>query len=274
MREFLYQNMVTKETGTIKAGTEETALKKFERLSYKSDALLQWIGPKEPTVFGYCRISDPKQNIERQVRNIRSEYPEAVIIQEVCTGTTNNRPKWMQLQQLATTGDKIVFDSVSRMSRNAAEGFELYEELYNRGIVLEFLKEPMINTETYRQAMSGNLQMTGTDLDYILEGVNRYMLSLAKEQIRLAFVQAQKEVDDLHQRTSEGMETARLKGKTLGRPKGSSSETKKSVRMKKEIIRMSRDFEGTLKDIEVMELTGLSMATFYKYKKELRTPKP
>lgn len=38
-------------------------------------------------VYGYCRISTGKQNIERQIRNIKTEYPEAFIIEEVYTGT-------------------------------------------------------------------------------------------------------------------------------------------------------------------------------------------
>ena len=35
------------------------------------------------------------------------------------------------------------------MSRNADDGFKLYEQLYNKGVNLVFLKEPHINTETY-----------------------------------------------------------------------------------------------------------------------------
>ena len=38
-------------------------------------------------IYGYCRISTPRQNIERQVRNIRTEYPDAIIIKEIYTGT-------------------------------------------------------------------------------------------------------------------------------------------------------------------------------------------
>lgn len=37
--------------------------------------------------YGYCRISTSKQNIERQVRNILAEYPAAIIVKEVFTGT-------------------------------------------------------------------------------------------------------------------------------------------------------------------------------------------
>lgn len=39
------------------------------------------------TVYGYCRISTNKQSIERQVRNIRQVYPEAIMLKEVYTGT-------------------------------------------------------------------------------------------------------------------------------------------------------------------------------------------
>ena len=38
-------------------------------------------------VYGYCRISTPQQNIERQVRNIAAAYPAAHIVREIYTGT-------------------------------------------------------------------------------------------------------------------------------------------------------------------------------------------
>ena len=41
-------------------------------------------------VYGYCRISTSRQNIDRQIRNIQSAYPDAVIIQEVYTGTKSD----------------------------------------------------------------------------------------------------------------------------------------------------------------------------------------
>jgi DNA invertase Pin-like site-specific DNA recombinase len=102
------------------------------------------------------------------------------------------------------------------MSRNADEGFCLYEELYNKGIELVFLKEPYINTSTYKKALESNISITGTNIDFILEGVNKYLLSLAKERTRLTFEQSEKEVQDLHQRTKEGIETARFNGKQIG----------------------------------------------------------
>lgn len=221
-------------------------------------------------IYGYCRISTSKQSIERQHRNILNEYPSAIIIDEVYTGTKiYERKEFNKLLSKANTGDTIVFDSVSRMSRDAEEGFKLYEKLFNNGIELIFLKEPHINTETYKKALASNIQLTGTNVDFILEGINKYLLALAKEQIKIAFNQAQKEVDDLHQRTREGIETARLNGKQIGQIKGTKLTTKKSIQSKNDIIKYSKDFKGTLKDIEVMKLLGLARNTYYKYKKEL-----
>lgn len=220
--------------------------------------------------YGYARISRRTQSIERQIRNIRGEYPAAVIVEEVYTGTKINRSEWNKLYKRVRADDVIVFDSVSRMSRNADEGFTTYEELYNKGVELVFLKEPHINTATYKKALENNVSMTGTTVDYILEGVNKYLMALAKEQIKLAFEQAEKEVEDLHQRTKEGIETARLNGKQIGQPKGAKLVTKKSKQAKALIKKHSKDFGGSLNDVDCMALTQLSRNTYYKYKRELR----
>lgn len=146
----------------------------------------------------------------------------------------------------------------------------MYEELYNKGIELVFLKEPHINTSTYKKALESNISMAGTNVDFILEGMNKYLMSLAKEQIRLVFEQSEKEVQDLHQRTKEGIETARLNGKQIGQKQGAKLTTKKSIEAKKQIQKHSKDFNGTLSDADCMKLIGLARNTFYKYKRELK----
>lgn len=226
--------------------------------------------------YGYTRISTAKQNIERQVRNILHAYPNAHIIQEVYTGTkTIGRKEWNKLYTLVkqeAAKDKdvtIIFDSVSRMSRNADEGFELYQELFNLGIDLVFLKEPQINSETYKNAISTQVQMTGTNVDILLKAVNEYLLALAKEQIKIAFDQAEKEVRDLHQRTSEGMKTAKLNGKQIGRVAGRKYTSKKEIAAKEIIKKNSKDFNGTNTDMEVIKIAGISRNSYYKYKHEL-----
>ena len=225
-------------------------------------------------IYGYCRISTDKQNIERQIRNIQKAYPDAVIKQEIYTGTkTDGRKMFEYLLKIVCAGDTIVFDSVSRMSRNAETGFHVYQELYDKGVELVFLKEPHINTATYKKALSNNIEMTGTKTDIILKAINEYLMELAKEQIIIAFEQSEKEVADLHQRTKEGIETARRNGKQIGRKQGAVITTKKSVKAKQEILKHSKDFGGTLTDVDCMRMIGIARNTYYRYKAELRENK-
>lgn len=176
-------------------------------------------------------------------------------------------------------GDTIIFDSVSRMSRNAEEGFNLYEELFYKGINLIFLKEPHINTAIYKQALeTNNIKIVvHTDNETIDEFtndlfgiVNKLLMGLVKEQIKKAFEQAEKEVKDLHQRTSEGLVTAKLNGKQVGQVTGSKLKTKKSIAAKEIILKHSKSFDGTLDDDECRKLTGVSRNAYYKYKRELK----
>lgn len=221
-------------------------------------------------IYGYCRISTQKQNIERQERNILAEYPNAKIIKEAYTGKTISRPLFDKLLTKLKEGDTVVFDSVSRFSRNADEGMELYERLYNAGINLVFLKEHHIDTDTYRSTLQESVPMTGDDVDFILEGVNKYLASLRKKQIRITFEQAQKEVDDLRQRTKEGIETAHINGKESGRKPGTTIETEKAKISKRIIAKYSTSFGGNLHDSELMILcNNISRNSFYKYKKQV-----
>lgn len=220
--------------------------------------------------YGYARISTNKQNIERQVRNIKKDYPNAVIIKEIFTGTKfQGRKEMDKLLKIIRKGDSIIFDSVSRMSRNAEEGYLLYEELYMKGIKLIFLKEPHINTDTYKNAIKNQIELTGGMVDTILKGINEYLMLLAREQIKIAFNQAEKEVADLHQRTREGIETARLNGKQIGLLKGTKLTTKKSVEAKKMIRKYNVSFGGALNNKETWKLIGISKGSFYKYKREI-----
>ena len=161
-------------------------------------------------IYGYARISTPQQSIQRQIRNILEQYPDARIFEEVFTGTKfQGRKELDKLLKLVKADDTIVFDSVSRMSRSADEGAALYEELFQKGVQLVFLKESYVNTDTYKKTLESQIQVkldtgnTATDnlMNTIIEALNRYTMELAKEQVKLAFAQAQKEVDDLHQRT-------------------------------------------------------------------------
>ena len=222
-------------------------------------------------IYGYCRVSTKAQKIERQIINLKQSFPKIEIFSEKFTGTTTDRPEWIRLMKKVRAGDIIVFDSVSRMSRNKTEGVEDYFALYNKGVELVFLKEPHINTSVYRNALKTAVPLTGTSVDCILNGINEYLQILAKQQIEIAFDQAQKEVDDLHNRVAEGMRVANA-GKIISESrKGKKYPRAKTKDIKDAILTLSKDFNGTLNDKQVAKLAGTSIATYYRVKKELRT---
>lgn len=228
--------------------------------------------------YGYCRISTPQQNIDRQERNIKAVYPNAYIVKEAFTGTKmDGRKELNKILKAVQTGDTIIFDSVSRMSRNADEGIALYEQLFNKGIELVFLKEQHINTSVYRESLQKQIDITvktgdtatDTFINTIIEALKKFQMDLAKRQIALSFEQAEKEVKDLRQRTSEGIQTAKLNGKQIGQKQGAKLNVKKKAPAMALIKKYSKDFNGTLPDTQVMKLIGVARNTYYRYKKEL-----
>ena len=230
-------------------------------------------------IYAYCRVSTPHQRLERQITNITELYPKAVIFREFYTGTTQNRPNWERLMAQIKKEDTIVFDSVSRMSRNAAEGFKDYKMLYESGVNLIFLNEPLINTSVFDSTRNNllniNIETGNVAVDDFFKGnielINNFMMALAEEQIKTAFDQAEKEVVDLHSRISQGIREAKKSGTQIGLSKGTSLTTKKSVECKAIILKHSKDFGGSLEDSDVIKLCGCSRNSYYKYKKEIKT---
>lgn len=226
--------------------------------------------------YAYARISRKTQKIERQIENLTRAYPNARIYQEAYTGTkTEGRREFNKMLSVVKPGDTIIFDSVSRMSRNADDGIKLYMDLYDRGINLVFLKEQYISTDVYKESIQQLIAATGNEIaDIYIQATNKVIKLLAEQQIRKAFEQAEKEVQDLHERTREGIREAKRKGKQVGQVTGMTVTTKKSLEAKRLMREYSRDFGGTLNDIDTMtqiraRVGTLSRNSYYKYKREL-----
>lgn len=229
-------------------------------------------------IYAYCRVSTKHQELERQIINVVKAYPEIKIISEKFTGTTTDRPEWSKLKAAVREGDTIVFDSVSRMSRNAEEGFRDYTALFDGNINLVFLKEPHINTDTYKQALERQIdsvidtgdKSTDKFINAIMDAIKQYQLDLAEKQIQLAFEQSEKEVTDNHSRVKEGMAASGAGRKISKARTGSKYETKKAKDAKETILRLGKGFLGKLTDAEMMKQTGITHNSLYKYKTELR----
>lgn len=222
-------------------------------------------------IRGYCRISRKSQNIDRQIRNILSIYPDAKLYTDAFTGTKiKGRKAFEKLLKEVQPGDTIIFDSVSRMARDAEAGTQLYFELFDKNINLIFLKESYINTDVYKDTIEQTIEQTGNEIaDLYIGATNKVIRLLARKQIEKAFEQAEKEVTDLKERTKEGIETARRAGKQIGQKKGATLIVKKKAPIKNEIIKKSKYFNGNLTDTDLIKVLGISRNTYYKYKREL-----
>lgn len=240
-------------------------------------------------IYAYLRVSTKHQSIERQRANIKERFPEAVMIEEVCTGggSMDARDCWKKLNRRLKAGDTVVFDSVSRMSRNAEEGYTTYLDLYNRGVELEFIREPHLDTKVFRSAAAAVVPMTGGLVDGILQAVNDFLLAMAKQQIEIGFQQAEKELTDNHTRTREGIAAKKRRNEELKtlypdtfkdhpeytsfrEPAGQKLTTKKSVKAKEIIRKHNKSFGGPLDDKETAALAGVCINSLYTYKRQLR----
>lgn len=232
--------------------------------------------------YGYTRVSTRKQITDRQVKAITAFCPDVVILSETFTGTKINRPVWQKLKARVlrerAEGEPItiIFDSVSRMSRNAAEGIQEYIELFDAGIELVFLNERHIDTATYKQSMTVKIDRIETGdqdadnmVNAIMDAISKYQIALATKQIELAFAQSEKEVTDLQKRTRTGMAAKGAGEKISAARTGNTYTTKKAVKAKEIIRKHSLDFGGTLQDKDVIQLSGVSRNSYYKYKAEI-----
>lgn len=229
--------------------------------------------------FAYIRVSTDRQNLQRQINSISAAFPEISpkdYFQDKFTGTTQDRPAWNKLLQKVQEGDTIIFDEVSRMSRDADEGARQYEELYKKGVNLVFLNEPYCNTDAYRAAAAASIPATGNEIaDIYIEATNKVLMILAKKQIHLAFEQAEKELQDKIRRVKDGMKAS---GNMGGRKQGFTYTSDKVKAARAMIEKDAKEFGGTRTDAEIMrtavivngEKQFISRDTFYRLKREIR----
>lgn len=229
-------------------------------------------------VYGYVRVSTKQQKTQRQIDNIKSYNADAVIYEEKQSGKdVEGRAVFRKMLDKVKCGDTIVFDEVSRMSRNADEGYNLYMDLMDKNINLVFLKERHIDTEEYKRRTQNHIERISSSnkkMDNLINGILELVADFEKENlkdnIRLAFQQAEHERQFLIKRVTEGKSKSE---KPQGRPQGSTNlKTEKADHIKKVIKEQSKDFDGKFSDAKIMReyLNGVARNTYYKYKSELK----
>jgi DNA invertase Pin-like site-specific DNA recombinase len=176
-------------------------------------------------IFGYARVSTEAQNLDRQLDALR-KYGVDHIYNEKMTGTKRDRPELAKLLDRMTEGDTVVIESLSRLGRSTKDLIELVELFCSRGVNLVSLKES-IDTNT----------STGKLLFTLMSAI------------------AQFERDVIADRTREGLNAARARGRTGGRPKMNADSVKKAVK-----LYHTRQY--SIREIEA--LTGIKKDTLYR----------
>ena len=175
----------------------------------------------------YARVSSEEQNLDRQLDILKSADVEE-IIQEKISGTKADRPELLKLLEKLRKRDIILVTDLTRLSRSTKDLFSLVEQIEKKGANIKSLKENWLDTTTPQ----GKLMFT------LMAGINQF------------------ERDLISQRTIEGLEAARKRGKFGGR------KEKLDIDQKKALYQLYQQKEMTVKSI--CELFKLSKPTLYK----------
>ena len=139
------------------------------------------------TVYGYARVSTFEQNLDLQVATLRHECDE--VHAETASGVARVRPCLNALLDTLADGDELVVTKLDRLGRSVQDLSALYTKLTAAGVKLRSLGEPYINDA-----------------------------ALGKLMFNLLVTFAEFERDRMVERTKEGMELARKRGKLIGKP--------------------------------------------------------
>jgi len=145
---------------------------------------------------------------------------------EKMTGTKADRPELDKVRLIARSGDTVAVESLSRLGRSTKDLLSLVDEFDRSGIQLVSLKES-VDTKT----PTGKLLLT------VLSAICQF------------------ERDLTVQRTTEGLQAARARGRKGGRPKADARVVDRAVKLYKAQTHSIK---------EIVALTGISQATLYR----------
>lgn len=187
--------------------------------------------------FGYARISTKEQNLDLQLNALlKYGIEEKNILKDVVSGAQSERKKLDTLLKKLRPGDTLVVWKLDRLARSLIHFNKVMNELNEREIKFKSITENFIDT-TETSAHS-------------------------KFITNMFAVLAELERDIIIERTKAGLESARLRGKIIGRPEGLSKEAKRKAELCEYYFN-----EGKLKVGEICKIVDVSRATYYKYLK-------
>ena len=104
---------------------------------------------REPVVYGYIRVSSKGQardgnSLEDQEEKVRAAGA-TVIVTDVYTGTTINRPALDELVKEIQPGDTLIVTKLDRIARSVQQGIELIDGMVKKGINVHVLNLGMMD---------------------------------------------------------------------------------------------------------------------------------
>lgn len=198
-------------------------------------------------IFGYARVSDKEQNIERQIQAIKAFRPAVEdnnIFKDKASGKTFDRPQYELMKQIisrvAHAGEpvELVIEEFDRLGRNKAQVKEELAWFHRQGVIVRIL----------------NLPTTLVDLNEDTKGLLEMVQNILIEVLGTI---AETELRFREKRQREGIEVAKANGVYKGR-KPIDIDT---LQFEKIYTRWKRK-ELTSK--EAMTLLGLKPNTFYR----------
>lgn len=195
--------------------------------------------------FAYVRVSTTEQNTGRQLDALKKYVAnDRDIFVDKVSGKTFDRPKYQALKATLRQGDTLYIKSLDRLGRNKQAIKEELEEFRKEGIIVRCLDIP---TTLMDFGTFGDFQKA------IMEMINNIL-------IEVIGTIAEQERKTIHQRQAEGIQAAKARGKHLGRPKATLSNTFKDT--------YNEWKAGHINAVQAMKHEGIPKATFYRLVKD------
>ena len=208
--------------------------------------------------YGYLRVSTNTQDETRQ-REALKKYgvlEENIYLDKASGKNFIDRTEWQKLLVKVIIGDIIVIKELDRLGRNNAEIKETFILLKNKGVYLEFLDQPLLNTTNKSQI---EIELVQPIILHLLG----YFAEKEREKIRTR----QKEAYDSLEKDSKGRKISRKKNKVVGRP----NKIEKILQDNSEIIKLWIEKKITTK--KTLEILNISRSSLFRIKNEIKGEK-
>ncbi|EHO78133.1 MULTISPECIES: recombinase family protein [Fusobacterium] len=205
--------------------------------------------------YGYLRVSTNTQDETRQ-REALKKYgvlEENIYLDKASGKNFIDRTEWQKLLVKVIIGDIIVIKELDRLGRNNAEIKETFILLKNKGVYLEFLDQPLLNTTNKSQI---EIELVQPIILHLLG----YFAEKEREKIKIR----QKEAYDSLEKDSKGRKISRKKNKVVGRP----NKIEKILQDNSEIIKLWIEKKITTK--KTLEILNISRSSLFRIKNDIK----